>query len=353
MAKKKKSFKKLITSMLFLVIIIMAVYVGGKLAFKTGYDFMGKAPVSNDASIVEVEIPEGSSTEKIAKILKEKGLIKSVTHFRIMSKLSEYDGKYQHGTFLLAKNMDQDTIMQELMKKTANKDTIRITIPEGYTIKQIAEKLEKEGVVTAEEFIEAANSTDYNYAFIQEIPNREIKLQGYLFPNTYEIYKTATAKQIVDLLLSEFDKVFNEEYKAKAKELGMSIDEIVTMASIIEREVKSEKERNKVAGVIYNRLNIGMKLEMCSTVIYALDKPRDFSKDKLLYSDLEVDSPYNTYLYAGLPKGPIANPGKASLEAALYPEKHDYLFFVLVNEQTGEHEFNKTLEGHNAAKNRN
>lgn len=353
MAKKKKSFKKLITSILFLGIIVLAIYFGGKLAFQNGYDFMGKAPVSDDTAIIEVEIPEGSSTEKIANILKDKGLIRSVTHFRIMSKLSEYDGKYQHGMFSLSKNMNQDSIMQELMKKTANKDTIRITIPEGYTIKQIGEKLEKEGVVTAQEFIEAADSKNYKYDFIEQIPDREGRLQGYLFPNTYEIYKNSDAEQIVDLLLSEFDKVFTKEYKARAQELGMSIDEIVTMASIIEREVKSGKERSKVAGVIYNRLKIGMKLEMCSTVIYALDKPRDFSKDKLLYSDLEIESPYNTYLYSGLPKGPIANPGKASLEAALYPEEHDYLFFVLVNEETGEHEFNKTLEGHNAAKSKN
>ncbi len=146
----------------------------------------------------------------------------------------------------------------------------------------------------------------------------------------------------------KFDDVFTQEYYDQAEELGYTVDEIITIASMIEKEVRVAEERPKVAGVIYNRLNIDMNLQMCSTIMYALEIPRD----RLLYRDLEIESPYNTYRNPGLPIGPIANPGAAAIEASLYPESHNYLYFVLKDPETGAHEFNATLDDHNAAKNK-
>lgn len=352
MAKKKTSnIGRVVVKFIIILIAIAILYFGGTYAYKTGYGIIGNSASSNEAVDVVVTIPQGASTKTIAKILKDNNLITSTLYFRYLSKSSGNDGKFQFGDFTLNASMEEEEIMDLLMTGGQKRETVKFTIPEGFTIQQIADKLEAEGIVDSDEFINVTQNKTFNYKFLENVPVRNTNLQGYLFPDTYEIYKDATAEDIVVKMLDKFDQVFKDEYYTRAEELGLSVDEIITMASIIEREVRVDSERKKVAGVIYNRLEIDMKLEMCSTVIYALDKPKDFNKNKLLYSDLETDSPYNTYMYPGLPVGPIANPGEASIVAALYPEEHDYLFFVLVNEETGEHEFNKTLNEHNAAKN--
>ncbi|PKM50802.1 MAG: endolytic transglycosylase MltG [Firmicutes bacterium HGW-Firmicutes-7] len=353
MTKKVTSnVKNVAVKLIILILALVALYFGGKFAFETGYKIMGKSPESDGTVMsVEITIPQGASSETIAKILKENDLIGSVLYFRIIAKMAGNDSKFQFGTFELNTGMDEEEIMSSLIQNGQKMDTVKFTIPEGYTIEQIATKLEAEGIVDSEEFMEAVLNVDFGYKFIKDIPQREILLQGYLFPNTYDVYKDATASDVISTMLKEFNRVFKDEYYTRAEELGLTVDEVITIASIIEKEVRLDTERATVSGVIYNRLDIDMRLEMCSTVIYALDKPKDFNKNKLLYTDLETDSPYNTYMYSGLPVGPIANPGEASIKAALYPEEHDYLFFVLVNEETGEHKFNTTLDGHNAAKN--
>lgn len=349
--KMASNARRVVMKIVIILVAVIALYFGGTYAYKIGYDFMGKSPSSKENVVeVKITIPQGASTKTIAKILKENELINSTLYFRMSAKMSGNDSKFQFGEYTLDTGMDEEAIMNALMTNGQKKETIKFTIPEGYTIQQIADKLEEEGIVTANDFMNTVQHGTYSYKFLEGVPDRNTKLQGYLFPNTYEVYKDATAEDIVIMMLDEFDRVFKDEYYLRAEELGMTVDEIVTMASVIEREVRVDDERKKVSGVIYNRLDIGMKLEMCSTVIYALDKPKDFNKNKLLYADLLTDSPYNTYMYEGLPIGPISNPGEASIIAALYPEEHDYLFFVLVNEETGEHEFNKTLDEHNAAK---
>ena len=333
------------------VVIIAAIYLlitGGKMAFQTGYDLMAKDP-SIDSKIVDVEviIPQGASTEEIASILKENGLISSTLYFRGIAKMSGNDGSFQYGNYTFNTGMTEEDIMNMLLTQGEKRETVTFTIPEGYTVEQIAEKLDQEGICKGSDFLQAVYDANYGYQFMDHIPERNVKLQGYLFPDTYEVYADASAKDIVSTMLKRFDSVFEEEYYQRAQDLGLTVDEVITIASIIEKEVRVPSERATVSGVIYNRLNINMNLEMCSTVMYALGKPRD----RLLYADLEIESPYNTYNNPGLPVGPIANPGAESIKAALFPEEHNYLFFVLVNEDTGEHQFNTTLDAHNAAKN--
>lgn len=345
-----KILKEVFTTLLKIVVIIFvfaSIYKGATWAYASAYDVMAKSPNENKTIMnVDVSIPRGASTETIANILDDKGLISNALYFRIVSKFNGYDGQFQYGDYVFNTGMNEEDIMKILVTEGAKRETVKFTIPEGYTIVQIAKKLEDEGVCTSKDFMTAIADVDYGYKFISEIPERNLRLQGYLFPSTYEIYKDSTAQDVVSTMLKQFDYVFKDEYYTRAQELGYTVDQIISIASIIEKEVKVPEERAKVAGVIYNRLNINMNLQMCSTVMYVLDKPRE----KLFYKDLEIESPYNTYKYAGLPLGPIANPGEASIKAALYPEENDYLYFVLIDPIEGRHEFNTSLDAHNSAK---
>ncbi len=295
---------------------------------------------------IEVTIPKGATSKQIATLLHDNELINNTYYFLAYAKLSGKGSKFQYGDYTLNTGMTEEEIAEILTTNGAKKETVKFTIPEGYTIQQIADELEKEKICNASDFIIAVNDVNYDYRFLEDIPDRDKKLQGYLFPSTYELYKDASAQDIVSIMLKQFDKVFKDEYYTRAEQLGMTVDEIVTIASIIEKEVRVDSEREIVSGIIYNRLEDGMKLQMCSTVMYALGKRRD----RLLYEDLEIDSLYNTYRYPNLPIGPIANPGERSIESALYPTESDYLYFSLVNVETGEHEFNKTLDAHNKVK---
>lgn len=345
--------KRMIIKISVISISVVIIYFVANFIFNFSYDFMLKVP-DEDVVVktVEIEIPKGANTSQIAKILEENNLINSSLFFRVYSKMNGKDGLFQYGDFTLNTGMSEEEIADILTTQGAKKETIKFTIPEGYTIQKIAKKLSSEGIVKESEFLDAVNNIEYGYQFIDQIPDRNLKLQGYLFPATYEIYEGATAQDIVSIMLKKFDQVFKQEYYERVKELGYTIDEIITMASIIEREVRynseEKNERALVSSVIYNRLEREnpMPLQMCSTVMYVLDKPRS----NLYYADLEIESPYNTYKYPGLPIGPISNPGEASIKAALYPEDTDFLYFVLKNPDTGEHEFSSTLEEHNRAK---
>jgi len=184
-----------------------------------------------------------------------------------------------------------------------------------------------------------AQNGDFPYDYLPAAGSAN-RLEGFLFPNTYMIEKDWTQKEIIDMLLSEFNKVWSEKYQQRADELGKSVKEVVTMASMVEKEAKVANERPLIASVFYNRVNINMKLQSCATVQFILG----VAKYPLLYSDLEIDSPYNTYIYYGLPPGPIASPGEASLTASLYPDDSDYLYFRA--QKDGSHRFSRTLEEH-------
>lgn len=309
---------------------------------------MAKEP-EGTASIVNVDvtIPQGASTETIANILKENGLIDSPVYFRVLAKLKGVDGSFQKGDFSLNTGMEEEAIMTILTTEGEKRETTTFTIPEGFTLEQIAERLAAKELCTKEEFMAAAQNGNYGYRFLEDVPDRNLRLQGFLFPSTYEVYTDATAEDIVSTMLNQFDVIFKDEYYDQAERLGYSIDDVVKIASIIEREVRVPDERPLVSSVIRNRLDINMNLEMCSTIMYVLDK----SRDRVLLSDLEIDSPYNTYRNPGLPVGPISNPGEASIIAALYPEDTNYLYFVLVDDATGSHEFNSNFNDHVNAKN--
>lgn len=332
-----------------IIVIILAVIVlvkSSQWAYAQAYDLMARTPNSSQTiRNVSLEIPKGSSTEAIANILKEKELIDSTLYFRIIAKIKGTDSKFQYGDYTFSTGMDEEAIMEILQTEGAKRATKTFTIVEGLTVAETAASLAEQGMCTGAEFYDALDHTNWGYRFLSSIPSKEeraIIYQGYLFPSTYEVYEDATATDIISAMFDQMNKIWTEDYYKQAEKQGLTVDEIMTMASIIEKEVVNPAEQPIVAGIIYNRLEDNMELQMCSTVMYVLDKHRD----RLLYSDLEIVSPYNTYLTAGLPVGPIANPGAGAIKAALYPDDNNYLYFVLKDDGSGSHEFNANYSDH-------
>ncbi|HER23859.1 MAG TPA: endolytic transglycosylase MltG [Candidatus Atribacteria bacterium] len=285
-------------------------------------------PLEENSTVQKVvNIPSGTNAREIVDVLEKNDIIrKNNVVIRILTKLLKLEDQLKYGEYYLSPSMNMFQILDKLVKGEVI--TYKITIPEGYTYIQIAELLEKKGVAEKE-------------AFVKLVKYGEKNTEGYLFPDTYEVPKNYGAQKLLNTMLANFNQIsIEKKFTAKAEELGFSLNEIVILASIIEKEAKFSDEKNMVSTVFHNRLKQGMKLQSCATIQYILGKP----KEKLNENDLKIDSPYNTYLYKGLPPGPICNPGLDSIMAALEPEEEDYLFFVLG--ENGRHLFSKTYQEH-------
>lgn len=317
---------------------------------------VGKAGSRNEAREITispgegiyVEIPRGAGTSAIAEILKEKGIIKNTYIFRLLSMINGYDSLYRSGTHILSDKLSYEDVMRVL---SSNPITVKVTIPEGYNVKQIAEVLEKKGLADEDKFFDALSSGQFDYKFLKDLPKRDNRLEGYLFPDTYEFDLKAGEKEIIDRMLANFNAKFKPEYYEKAKSMGMTVDQIVILASIIEREARRPEETDKIAGVFYNRLKSKdqtlRRLQSCATIQYIFYMREGTVKEKITEADTKVESPYNTYIIEGLPPGPICCPGENSIKSALFPEEHDYLYFVARGD--GTHEFSRTYAEHQAA----
>lgn len=287
---------------------------------------------------IAVEIPSGSTTKSIANILYDHGLIRNRTMFSYMSKKLDYDGKYQAGTYMLGFNMSMIEMMDTVYEGEVKNNTIRFTIPEGYNLEQVSQLLEEQGLIDSEVFFDEIANGVFDYKFIESLPEGENRLEGFLFPDTYEVYKDATEWDIINKMLKRFDELFIDEYYGKAEKMGFDVKEVITLASIIEREAMVDSERKIISSVFHNRLHINMKLQSCATVQYVLGEV----KENLSTADTRIESPYNTYLHEGLPPGPISSPGIKSIKAALYPDETDYLYFVAKGD--GSHAFAATYD---------
>ncbi len=282
---------------------------------------------------ITVEIPSGSTAVAIGQILEDNGIIESAKAFKSTAKATGYDSRFQAGVYTLSPAMSTNQIMETLVGGKV--DTMRFTVNEGLTVAETARKLEADGIVSYDAFMYEAEHGEFDYKFMPFLPAGPERLEGFLYPDTYDMFTTADEHDIIDRMLAEFDKVYKDEYYARATELGMDLNDIVTIASMIEGETKVIDERPLVSSVIYNRLGIGMPLQIDATVIYAMGE----HKEHLTYDDLEIDSPYNTYKVTGLPVGPICSPSVTSIEAALYPAETDYFYYVLSAELNGTHKF--------------
>lgn len=285
-----------------------------------------------------VEIPQGSGSVAIARRLAEAGVVQDAHRFRLALWISGAGRRLQAGEY----KFDRPMSPREVVDKIARGDVYGhpITFREGLTIRQMAALYESKGHGDAKAFIAAAGRAE----LISEIDPGAKDLEGYLFPDTYAIPRRATADQLVARMVAGFTRALTPDIVERASARGLTVRELVTLASIVEKETGAAPERPLVAAVYANRLKIGMGLQCDPTVIYALERAGRFDGN-LTREDLQFDSPYNTYRYAGLPPGPIASPGRASLEAAASPAAVPYLYFVSKND--GSHAFAETLDQHN------
>lgn len=315
--------------------IILAV---GIIGFKVAMSYAVEPYDSTDSAKVIITIPIGSGTSQIAAILEKKGIIGDGDIFKLVSKITGNNGKYKAGTYALSPSMNSNEIMKKL--KSGISVGNMITIPEGYAIAQVAGVLEKAGLVDKAVFLDELGNGSFEQKFIKFLPVGPSRLEGFLFPETYEIPVNASEYDIINIMLNQFDKLYTDEYYTRASELGLNINEIITIASMVEREAAVNEDRPKVASVVYNRLKQSMPLQFCSTVQYVLGD----QKARLSYEDTQIDSEYNTYINAGLPPGPICSPGLESIKAALYPAETEYLYFVVDPNGKRTHQFAKTYE---------
>ena len=293
----------------------------------------------------EVTISPSSSSAVIGRLLQEQGLVHSAWFFKYYARMLGVDGRLKAGHYQFTTAQSLPQIVHQLLRGTGTDEGLVFTIPEGFTLVQTADLLQRRGLVSRDAFLASATKDCFDYPFLRDVPAGPNRLEGYLFPDTYRVGNGASAHEILDLMLSRFDRKLKEmDYARRAKEAGLTLRQAVIIASMIEREARVDEERTIISGVIRNRLERGMPLQVDATVQYALGSQRA----KLYYKDLEVDSPYNTYRVNGLPPGPISSPGEASLLAAVQPAKTPFLYYVA--RPDGTHAFATNLEEHNANK---
>ena len=271
----------------------------------------------------------------VADLLKDAGIIEYKGLFKFYCAISNADTKIDPGTYELNTNYDYRALVKKMQVGSGAMVTTKVTFPEGYTMEQIFQKLEEEGVCEYDDLMEAAANYQYNYSFLDENALGDAtRLEGYLFPDTYEFYQGMQASSAINKFLVNFHDRLTAEMLDLAEQKGLSLKEVVTIASMIEKEAANDSERAQIASVIYNRIKAGMPLQIDSTIMYVLDEHGDV----LTTEQTKIDSPYNTYTNTGLPPTPIANPGAASINAALKPADTNYLYYAL-DAESGTHKF--------------
>lgn len=329
-----------------LLILLMGASAGAWWAWNTYQTIL--SPVGGTDEEFLVTVPRGASSGQIGQILAEQGLVHDARAFGLYLRYYELDGKIQAGTYYLSPAYSLAEIVDKLVAGQVHRETIRFTVPEGMFILGIADRLAQRGIVDKERFLELVQDRELwdDFWFIQEIPaNAEWFLEGYLFPDTYEIAADAEDREerVIRVMLRRFEQLFTQEMRERADDLGFSVHQVVTLSSIVEKEAVVDSERPLIAGVFHNRLKQRMMLQSCATVNYIL---KDFSIRALTTAQMNIKDPYNTYVNTGLPPGPIAAPGIRSLRATLWPEETNYLFFVAKDDGSNQHYFARTYAEH-------
>ncbi len=294
-------------------------------------------PATTDSASVIFNIIPGENFGTLATRLQVEGLITNDKHFKLLARLKGEDKNLKAGEYRLIATMTPVQILDVLVNGKAY--LYRLTIPEGYNLHQIAEEVAKQHLGSVDAILQSAADTSLS----QMLPEMAQSLEGYLFPDTYFFPKGVTARTIVAQMVNRFHDQFQPDWYQRAKELNLSVHQIVTLASIIEKETGDPRERPIIASVFHNRLKKKMRLESDPTVIYGIENFDGNIKRK----HLRTPTPYNTYVIRGLPPGPIANPGRAAIEAALFPAQTDFLYFVSKKDST--HHFSTNIKEHNRA----
>lgn len=348
--RKRRRFRLLKALMVSAIIIGLSVYLSSVL-LSAVYDVFGLQKEDVD---VEVDIPQGSSVVDIAEILTDKGVISQPIVFRAYSRIKGADELYQYGTYTMNQKMSYDEIIRMLKEKVPRKDVVNVTIPEGLTAVEIAERLDEAGVCSEREFLEIVRTADIEHELVKNIQGsryRYFKLEGYLFPDTYQFYIGESASSAVRRFLDRFQEVYDAEIAPAMSDTTYSLDQVLTLASIIQCESSDTANMTMVSSVFHNRLNnpgVFPSLQSDPTISYVTDNilPELDVKDDGYYAA------YSTYICTGLPVGPISSPGLAAIKAAIYPASSNYYFFVTDREGNfyyaetdAQHEINKEKAG--------
>ncbi len=318
-----------------LAVIVLLVVLG--LGFARGLWLYLDAPTTDTGETRSVEIPNGTPFNQVATMLEKEGVITGSRKFRWLAWFQGIEKEIKAGDYTFRTGMRPSEVIDMLVE--GRYTTITVTIPEGFTVLQIARIFQEKGLGREEVFL--ALSVDPQ--FIKSLQIKGNSLEGFLFPDTYQFRKGMGEDAILREMVGRFKQVYSDTYRKRAKELGLNQTEVVTLASIIEKETSDPSERYVIGAVFHNRLKKGIPLQSDPTVIYGI---KNFNGN-LTKEDLQTETPFNTYLIRGLPPQPIANPGEESIKAALYPSPDNYLYFVSKN--NGTHHFSATLEEHNRA----
>ncbi|MCP4744903.1 MAG: endolytic transglycosylase MltG [Desulfobacteraceae bacterium] len=320
---------------IFIGLLILSLGSGAWLAANM-YHFAHNCHETNESLIV-IDLASGDSLKKISNTLESTQIISDSLKFRLLARITGDDKRLKAGEYKLSSGMSPMQILDLFVN--GNVLLHVLTIPEGYTFKQIGQLLNHLDLTNGDDFVKTAAAAETVQSFHLEGETME----GYLFPDTYHFPKGLPPKKIISLMVARFEEHFSQQWRLRAEELGFSLQQIVILASMIEKETGAPSERKIISSVFHNRLKKKIRLASDPTVIYGI---KDFDGN-IKRKHLTAYSPYNTYVIKGLPAGPIANPGRASLEAALFPDKTDFLYFVSKND--GAHHFSKDIEEHNAA----
>ncbi|MCM3710815.1 endolytic transglycosylase MltG [Sporosarcina luteola] len=348
---EQKKEVKIVRRIVFVVALVLI--IGGLIGGRAVYKYISEAlqPVDpNSEEVIEVEIPIGSGLSSISEMLEKKGLIKDAKIFKYYAKFNN-ESQFQAGSYGLTKSMTLDELIESLKTgKVYRTPVFTMTIPEGLTLDQIAATVQKRIGIPEKEFLDYVNDEQtianlmgrYPNILTEEILKEDVRypLEGYLFPATYPFYeeKPSVETVVTTMLNATSDNI--TPYFAFLESKEKSVHWLLTFASLLEREATSNTDRETIASVFYNRMDEGMPLQTDPTVLYALGK----HKDRVLFEDLKIENPYNTYVHTGLPPGPIANAGRSSIEAVVDPSFTDYFYFLADKE--GNNHFAKTYDEH-------
>lgn len=343
MEKIVKKHRHRISLKIFLTAMVIFFTIAGVFAFYAFWGIYAENSASSERKHIIIE--QGESSEEISKKLQEEGLIRSRWLFDLYVLFQNLDDRLQAGEYDIPLNANiQDVV--KLLTSPQLRAQRKITIIEGWRLKDIQQYFEKEGIASSEAFEEAVSQIDVfrkKFSVLEDLPEGH-SLEGYLFPDTYLIYQDASVQDVIEKILSNTERKFSDDIRQEIRRQGKTIHEILTLASIIEREVQSDVDKKIVAGIFYKRLKIGMPLQADSTINYITER----NATQVSLEETKIDHPYNTYRYAGLPPGPISQPGMSSILAALYPEESPYVYFLTTPE--GQVIYSQTFDEHRRAK---
>ena len=316
---KNKPFKKLI-----LLLFVFVVFVVG-LIFIISYKNVIEKPLKSNEDTILIEVKQGEGFNDILNKLDKENKLSNKFLLKIKLSIDKKNVKLREGIYEINTSSTLEKLINNLENETGDKGLVKLTIPEGYSIDDIAKTVEEKNICSKEEFLKAVKS--YNLPnFVKVNEQKRYNLEGFLYPDTYLIEKGSDANYIIKIMLNRFEEIIKQvKVETKADIKDQDVEKIINIASMIEKEAKVQSDRPLIASVIYNRLEKDMKLQLDAAVIYALG----YHVDVVLNKHLEINSPYNVYKYKGLPIGPIANPGIDCIRAALAPQKTDYLYYIL------------------------